>query len=114
MPGLTSLRSSGPRPHLLEDPGPEVLNHHVGGAHQVEEELPTFRLGEIDGHRALVAALAEPDKRVTTFGVGSEAAEVVARAGTLDLDDVGAELPQHGGTVGTGNVRAEVENANSF
>ena len=64
---------------------------------------------DIDGDGPLVAALAQPDERVATGCLGAEAAQGVARAGSLDLDDVGTELTEDRGTERTGEVRPQVE-----
>src|SRR5690606_16074146 len=87
-------------PHLLVAAPPafegsraEVLHHHVGGLHQPQEQLRAVRVAQVQADGALVARDHLPPQwyAVPTVPV---VAHAVAVPGVLDLDHVGAEVPE--------------------
>ena len=79
----------------------EVLDDDVAAAGQFADEALPLRLGEVDGDRAFVAVGAEEIGRIRSVAaIGSldvgraPGAGVVAGAGALDLDDVGAVVAE--------------------
>src|SRR6185295_14836512 len=88
------------------DVRPEVLDHHVGLAHQALEDLDRPRVLEVERDRALVAMQVEEveaEGRRVPF-------DFFAR---LDLDDVGAHVGELTHRRGTGAGPREVYDPNS-
>ena len=93
---------------LVGDTGEEVLDDHVRAPGQLEDEPGPLGLLHVHGDAALVA-IDRRERRA--HAVAAPRAEVVAAAGALDLDDVGAEVRHEGRTVGTRDDAGEVEDA---
>ena len=76
--------------------GPERLEQHVVLAHQPQQHLAAALLLEVQPDRALAAVEREEQRRlrrvVGALVVGRRPADVVAHAGVLDLEHVGAEV----------------------
>src|SRR4029079_17783681 len=77
--------------------GPEVLDEHVGVAHQAWSELPPARLADVDANAALVAVQTlkiEPADmgRQATGAVGVP--DAVTASGLLHLDHIGAHVAE--------------------
>src|SRR5437879_5082404 len=72
-----------------ERPRPEVLDDGVGLAHELEEELPTLRLAEIEGDQPLAPRGHLPPERAAVFD-RRPLAYRVADARLFHLDDVRA------------------------
>src|SRR5262249_49176853 len=85
--------------------GTVILNHHVGGLSELEEDVPPFLALEVEGHCALVAVEVLEVEAVpaATNNIA------VCRAGRLDLDHLGAPVRQLTHGSGSGAVRREVE-----
>ena len=98
----------------------EVLHKHIAVPNQFADQRLAFGLGDVTGHRSLVAVGAQIVgglRGVLTLGVfqkgGAPSAGVVARAGALDLDDIGPQIGQGLGTPGARQNAGEVENADA-
>jgi hypothetical protein len=96
----------------------EVLDQHVGVARQLANDLLPLGSRDIDGQRALVAVGAQEIgglARRLAIAVGQPrrppAARVVAAAGPLDLDYLGAEVGQQLTGPGAGENARQVEHA---
>ena len=76
---------------LLHRAAPEVLDQHVGVAHQAQQDLAALRLLEVERDAALVAVQHQERRRDAVDARLAIAARVVAAGQLLDLDDVGAE-----------------------
>src|SRR6185369_764524 len=94
-----------------------VLHHHVAGLCELADDLLSFRAGDIDGDRFLVAVGAEVERVVVVrlaLGVlqvrRAEGAGVVAATGAFDLDHLGAEIGQHLRRQGACKHPRQVEN----
>ena len=109
-------------PELLHRPRTEVLDEHVRGLGQPQEQLPALRVREVDGDAALPPVDAQKVgaelllRRL--FAGRREERPVppcgVARSRLLDLDDVGAQVGhQHRGERPRQDAR-EVDYAYSF
>ncbi len=68
---------------------------------------------QVDGDRALVA-VDRGEAQAHAVLAGAQVAHVVAATGPLHLDDVGAEIGQHHGAVGTGDDAREIEDADAL
>ncbi len=98
-------------PEPVEVAGAEVLDDDVGPRREAPHRLAAGLGLEIERDRALVAIR----RRVVGRGaVGQErrapSARVVARARTLDLDDIGAQIAEHLGAERTRENAREVQN----
>ena len=103
-------------PVLLQAAGLEVLDQHVAMADQPPGQGGALRLGDIQAERALVAVRRE---EIGAFAgllavwAGQErrapAAGIVAGAGPLDLDHVGAQVAQQLGAAGSRQDAGEIE-----
>ncbi|GJE59985.1 hypothetical protein MPOCJGCO_2094 [Methylobacterium trifolii] len=94
-------------------PGPEVLDHHVGGGGQPQDQVPAGRRLEVDG-----AALLVPVDRQEVGALAAEegrpvGARLVAPSRLLDLDHVGAEIAELHRREGAGDHPAEVEDSHA-
>jgi hypothetical protein len=92
----------------LERSGTERLHQDVGTLHEAEQEVLALRLGQIEGHRAFVAGDELPPQRHPAH-LPPQVPGDVTGLGMLDLDDVGAEVPQPRGHAGPGDHRGHVQ-----
>ena len=102
----------------LEPADLEVLQQDVGLGRQFANDALAFRLGEVHRHRLLVAVGRQVVGRlagVVAFGILEErrapGAGVVAAAGALDLDHLGAEVGEDLPGPGAGQDTGQVEYA---
>ena len=97
----------------------EILDHHVGARRELLDDALAVRRLEVDRDRALAAVAGEIVGRAETAAVlvlhegRAPAAGVVARAGALDLDHVGAEIGERLAGPGTGEDAGKLEHANA-
>ena len=98
--------------HAVQAAGPEVLDEHIGSLHQAPHAGSLRRVDQVEGDAALVAidahevaALAADHRR--------PAPGVVAVTGALELDDVSAQVPEGHPGERTGQVPAEVQDADA-
>ena len=109
-PRVHGLQRVVAQAELVHRAGAVVLHHHVGGLHEVEEQLAAGL--EVERH-ALLAAVQVHVVRAFAVPERCEVARVVAAAGLLDLDDLGAHVGQHHGAEGAGEHAGQVEDAQS-
>src|SRR5262249_197319 len=83
-----------PEAETLHDSGAKVVHDHVGLLREPVDRLAAEGRAHVDGDASLVA-IETPEDRALAALVQHVHAREVARAGTLDLDDVGAEVSQH-------------------
>ncbi len=94
---------------LLQAADLEVLHQHIALCGHFEDQRLAFGLRHVKRDGALVAVAGGEVgglKRVVSLGILEErrppVARVVARAGALDLDHIGAQVGQHLGAPGAG------------
>src|SRR5207302_672485 len=88
----------------------EILDQHVALHRQPAGERLAAGLFEIERQGLLVAALDIPPQRVVAAGrTQAPAAELIALAGRLDLDDLGAELGPQSGAERAGDQTAHLQ-----
>ncbi len=99
--GLHGQQAGVVEPVLLEAADLEVLQHDIGFHREAAHQRLAFGVGDVDRDRALVAVGAEVVRGVARLLAGrvlqpgrAPRARVVAGAGALHLDDVGAEIGQ--------------------
>ncbi|GAB3849885.1 hypothetical protein GCM10027610_073830 [Dactylosporangium cerinum] len=97
----------GPEAPALQGARPEVLDQDVGAGQEAFEQLGAGGTGQVEGDAALVPPEQRPPQRHAVLG-GPVAAGRVTFDGMLDLDDVGAEIPQDGGGQGAGEQGGHV------
>ena len=97
-------------PPAFERPRPEVLEHHVALLGEAAHQRPPLVLPQIDGDALLVAAEAVPPERDAVLHA-APGAHGIARAGRLDLDDLGPEVAEDRAREGTGHELAQLEHA---
>ena len=109
--GLAARTVVGPEPELLGEAGAEALEEDVGARGQPEQRVAAARVTERQAEGALPRvgreehrALAVPERR-------APGAAVVARVGSLHLDDVRAERGEDLGAVRACDRRRHVEHA---
>ena len=93
----------------LHRPRPEVLDDHVGRRRESPEELSAPAVLEVQRDASLVARVVEPPVGVAGLARRAEAAQVVADAGALDLDDVGPELRETGAGERRGDEGGDID-----
>ena len=89
----------------------DVGDEDVRRGDEAREDVPRARLAQVDGDAALVAVQAQEGGALVA-AAGAEVAAVVADE-RLDLDDVGAEVPEQGRGVGAREHGGEVEDADA-
>src|SRR5262249_764279 len=93
----------------LHRAGTEVLGEDVGAGGEPGDEGLTLGLAQVARDGLLVSPLDPPHVPDTGGGLVAEPREVVAAAGLLDLDHVGAELGEQRAAEGRGDEGREVE-----
>ncbi len=104
---------------------PELLAHlrrivgdeDVGLGGETMQHGLSLGLGEVEREAPLVAGFQQPREIVFALGVARQVRQVaigIAGAGRLDLDDVGAEIRQHGGGRGRCDEARAVQNLEAF
>ncbi|MNI79133.1 hypothetical protein D3C73_1355670 [compost metagenome] len=93
--------------------GAEVLHDDVGVTHQL------IQAGQVRGRLEVHfdTALAAIDQaEINAFAIleRAQVAAVITVPRHFELDDVGAEVRQHGGAVGAGQYAAQVQYANAL
>ena len=101
-----------PEAELVHRSRPEVLEEHVALARERLKDLASLGRLEVQGD-ALLVAVDRHEVRRLALDERRPAARVVALAGLLDLDDLGAHVTEHHGAEGTGEDAGEVENADT-
>ncbi|MNV50799.1 hypothetical protein D3C71_1428260 [compost metagenome] len=98
-----------------------VLHQHVATGEQFADQYLPFGSGEIDGDRAFAAIGAQVVRRLARVVAvrilqirRAPGAGVVADAGTLDLDHVGAEIGQHLRGPRAGKDARQIKHTNAF
>ena len=97
----------------LDHAGPEVLHHDVGAGGQLQERLLAARVLQVERHAALVA-VEHREAVGLVVDLRVEAARGVAVGEALDLDHVGAQIPEHHRAVGAGHHAGEVDHLHAF
>jgi hypothetical protein len=97
------------RAEPVQDPGPEVLHHHIAGGGQVEQPADVAGLVQVQQDRAL----ARVDMRVQPGAAADHLAVRLrhVRARQFGLDHVGAEVGQDPARERPGHRPREVEHA---
>ena len=92
----------------VHNAGTVILQNHVALGHQLAEHLFTGLALEVQDDAALVAVEVHI---IGAFAVdnGEVAAGVIALAGTLDLDDLGAQIRQHHAAVRSGKHAGQIQ-----
>ncbi len=82
--------------------GPEILDEHIGLAHQALEQAALFRFLEIQGKTAFVAVVGLKMRRIAVALI----APIGIALGALHFDDIGTEVGEHHARAGAGDERA--------
>lgn len=92
---IARVQHLGRKPHLLQRPGPEVLDENLRGFREPQEQLPRFGLSQVEAHALLVAGVDLP---VGRDAVDQPVAQRVALR-RFDLDhlrpEIGKQQAQH-------------------
>ena len=110
--GLTAWSASQPRPQRSRTPGRKFSSttSHVG--HEPADDVLALRQVEVERHELLVPVVDGEPVRAAVLG-RAEAPEVVAPAGHLGLDHLGAELGHQRAAERAGDDLGELEHADS-
>ena len=111
MRGLRWRTSSPENPSRVEGARAEVLHQHVRGLEQLPEDLAARRRLEVQGDAPLAAVHGEEVRASSVHKGRAPAAGVVALAGLLDLDHVGARVREGLGAIRPGEDAGEVDDA---
>jgi hypothetical protein len=112
--GWRPLEAVEPEP--LHHPRPEVLHHHVREAHEILDDLPRPGVAEVEGQAQLPRV--EADEVGALVGAAGlellrRLTDVVAAAGSLDLDHASPQVGQEPRAVGPGQDAREVQHAHA-
>src|SRR5208282_460657 len=100
--------------HALHHAGAKIVHDDIGPAHEVVNDRLAVLLAQIEGDRSLVAVEAAENRIVEAVRiVGDRGTRKIARAGALDLDDVGAVIGQHLGGARSEHHLGEVDDAHA-
>ena len=101
----------------LGDAGGEVIEHHIGVAHQFIKEVEPRRRLQVNGHGALVAVQGEKVGAHAANGIArvvlKQPSRPLAAAGRLDLHRVATEVGQNHPRIGPGHHVREVDEADA-
>ena len=103
----------GPEAPLLHRAGAEVLEHDVGGRGELGGDPLALGLAQVERDGALVAGQDRPPQRAVVVAQAAPVAHRVAGAGRLDLDHVGAEVPEQRAGERAGEQLPELDRAQS-
>ena len=101
------------KPPLLQRAGLEVADHDVRVPCQRSEDLGAALVAQVQGDAAFAAIAAFVDGTARIVRRDVDVAAVIADAGQLDLDHVGAHVGQQRRRLGPLNVQARFEDANA-
>ena len=102
-----------PEAPLFENAGTEVLEHDVRVPHELAHDVLPPRQVQVERHQLLVAVVDGEPVRLALFG-GAEAAQIVAAAGHLGLDHLGAELGHERAAERAGHDLRQLQHADAF
>ena len=108
---VASVHLLGADAPALHRARPEVLDDHVGARAQLGRDLLPARLPQVERDGALVAREHRPPERVVVVAQLSPLPHRIARGGSLDLHDVGAEVRQQRADVRPGQQLPELDRA---
>ncbi len=99
----------------LHRTGPEILHQDVRPADQLSQDLQAALRFQVQRHAAFVPVYADEIGRFAPLGKGRPPrARVVPAFGSLHLDHLCAEIPQHHGAVRTGEDARQIKYAHPF
>lgn len=99
-----------PQPQAVHDAGAVVFDQYVGAGDQLDGCVALGLVLQVQGDRALVAVQGG-EVLAVAIGDGRPAAQGVACAGRLDLDDVGAHVGQQHAAERAGGHVADFDDA---
>ena len=97
----------------LEGARAEVLDDHICRGRESPEQFLALGLAQVERDALAAAALDGPEQRVAVLE-RTDLAHEVARAGLLDLDDLGTHLAELSRAERRGDARTEIEHAQPF
>ena len=100
--------------HAREGAWAEVLDNEVGDGDQSFDQLASAGFAEIGGDAELVAVEVVVHTAAVGAGLAGHAADGVEMVLVLDLDDLGAEVGEDSGRLGTGDDPGEVADADAL
>jgi hypothetical protein len=92
----------------------KIFDQHVGAFREAPKECDAFRRFEINRDAFFVPVDTE---KIGTLAAGkwrTPTASVVADTGLFDLDDLGAQVAEKHGAIGTGQDTGEIENSDAM
>lgn len=101
--------------HLLHDAGPEIIQHHVGPAHQIPKDLLPFGRLQVEGQETLVAVIGgKVQTHLFVHGVVFTGDIPLPLPGEFHLDHIRPQVGQHLAGIGRGDELREFEDAKSL
>ncbi len=97
----------------LERPGAEVLGQDVAVLDEAAEQLLTALGAEVQRHALLVARLHRPPERTALVARLAPLPQRIGLPRRLDLDHLGAHVPEQAAGEGPGEQHAELDDANT-
>ena len=93
--------------HLGNDAGAEVFQYHVGGLHELPEDLLTLLGAHVEGD-ALLAPVVDGEVDAGAVNQGGMGSGLLA-AGLFDFDDLGAHVGHNHASPGPGLIPGEFQ-----
>ena len=113
-PRLRACNTSGPRPSRSSAARPEVLDQHVGAIREFEQTIAIGVRLQVERDTTLPSPEQFPRVGVAAFGREPPHAPDTVAAGSLDLDDIGAEVGEVAGRAGTREHRRHIDDAQAL
>ncbi len=114
-PRIEHLHRLVPETESFHHPGPEILGHDIGFAHETAGGFLALVGFQVDDDASLVAVEEQEEEAVEIWIVTVPQSARPAPVGrALDLDHIGAEPRQHLGAGGAGLVMGKVDDSNAF
>ena len=98
----------------IECAGAKIFGDDVGLRHQFAGDVRAFRRAQIQRDRSLVARFAQPVEARSGARAQAERAQRIPAPRHLDLDHLGAELPEDRSAIGRGDHRRQVKHPKPF
>lgn len=99
---------------LFQHPGAEIVVDHVGDLHQVVENFGCLGVAEIQGDGLFVPVQTQVVSALAFMGILPDIPAEVPAVRVLDLDDLGAQIPEDHGPIRPGNILGKIQDSDPF
>ena len=112
--GLVARNSFLTQTEALHRSRAKIFDQHVGAFREAPKERDAFLRFEIDGDALFVSIDAKKIGALSASKWRTPTARIVADTGLFDFDNLGAQVAEKHGAVGTGQDAGEIENSDAI